>query len=261
MDDPFATTEKILTHYPEANTQLINAHDMQNFLLLCQRRGQKPVPFVPSHDENFEFWFKKDSLWQPEDLEAVVDQDVGRTCILQGPMAAKYSTVVNEPIQDILDNIHNGHIAALTTDVYGGDESAIPIIEYFGSKPITSRDGIGKVHGLTVFEEGGKSHRDNHLVHLPLPDRSFSAAQFTQAALTLTEKASFEYMKSRGLIQRDSGFAGHSLGEYSALAALAEVMPIESLVSVVFYRGLNYASCRRTRYRGKKHLLYDCCQS
>ena len=45
-------------------------------------------------------------------------------------------------------------------------------------------------------------------------------------------------MRQRGLVQRDSSFAGHSLGEYSALAALAEVMPIESLVSVVFYRGL-----------------------
>ena len=52
------------------------------------------------------------------------------------------------------------------------------------------------------------------------------------------EKASFEDMRSKGLVQRDSSFAGHSLGEYSALAALAEVMPIESLVSVVFYRGL-----------------------
>ena len=52
------------------------------------------------------------------------------------------------------------------------------------------------------------------------------------------EKASFEDMKAKGLVPRDSTFAGHSLGEYSALAALAEVMPIESLVSVVFYRGL-----------------------
>ena len=52
------------------------------------------------------------------------------------------------------------------------------------------------------------------------------------------EKASFEDMRAKGLVQRDSSFAGHSLGEYSALAALAEVMPIESLVSVVFYRGL-----------------------
>ena len=70
------------------------------------------------------------------------------------------------------------------------------------------------------------------------PTGLLSATQFTQPALTLMEKASFEDMRSKGLVQRDSSFAGHSLGEYSALAALAEVMPIESLVSVVFYRGL-----------------------
>jgi fatty acid synthase subunit beta len=70
------------------------------------------------------------------------------------------------------------------------------------------------------------------------PTGLLSATQFTQPALTLTEKASFEDMRQKGLIQNDSTFAGHSLGEYSALAALAEVMPIESLVSVVFYRGL-----------------------
>ena len=70
------------------------------------------------------------------------------------------------------------------------------------------------------------------------PTGLLSATQFTQPALTLMEKASFEDMRSKGLVQSDSSFAGHSLGEYSALAALAEVMPIESLVSVVFYRGL-----------------------
>lgn len=70
------------------------------------------------------------------------------------------------------------------------------------------------------------------------PTGLLSATQFTQPALTLMEKASFEDMLSKGLVQRESSFAGHSLGEYSALAALAEVMPIESLVSVVFYRGL-----------------------
>jgi fatty acid synthase subunit beta len=70
------------------------------------------------------------------------------------------------------------------------------------------------------------------------PTGLLSSTQFTQPALTLMEKASFEDMRSKGLVQNDSSFAGHSLGEYSALAALAEVMPIESLVSVVFYRGL-----------------------
>ena len=70
------------------------------------------------------------------------------------------------------------------------------------------------------------------------PTGLLSATQFTQPALTLMEKASFEDMKLQGSRPRDCTFAGHSLGEYSALAALAEVMPIESLVSVVFYRGL-----------------------
>lgn len=45
-------------------------------------------------------------------------------------------------------------------------------------------------------------------------------------------------MKSKGLVSRDSIFAGHSLGEYSALAALADIMPIEKLIAIVFYRGL-----------------------
>lgn len=70
------------------------------------------------------------------------------------------------------------------------------------------------------------------------PTGLLSATQFTQPALTLMEKASFDDMKSKGLVSGDATFAGHSLGEYSALTAMANVMPIESLVSVVFYRGL-----------------------
>jgi len=151
LDEPFATVQKVLEVYPEADTQLINAQDCQHFLLLCQRRGQKPVPFVPCLDDTFELFFKKDSLWQSEDLEAVVDQDVGRVAILQGPMAAKYSQKVDEPIKEILDSVHNGHIEFLTKDLYGGDESKIPAVEYFGGKLIEASDDIN-VDGLTVSE-------------------------------------------------------------------------------------------------------------
>jgi len=48
LDDPSATRERILAHFPDTNTQLINAQDMQHFLRLFQRRGQALVPFVPS---------------------------------------------------------------------------------------------------------------------------------------------------------------------------------------------------------------------
>ncbi|KAH7138995.1 acyl transferase domain-containing protein [Dendryphion nanum] len=149
LKDPYPVLEKVFKAFPEANSQLINAQDVQHFLLLCQRRGQKPTPFVPVLDDTFEYFFKKDSLWQSEDLEAVVDQDVGRTCILQGPMSVKYSTKVDEPVKDILDGVHQNHIKFLLRDVYGGDESKVPVIEYFGSSLLGAHNAV-EVDGLTV---------------------------------------------------------------------------------------------------------------
>lgn len=157
LENPYPVLDKFFEAYPEATNQLINAQDVQHFLLLCQRRGQKPVPFVPSLDENFEFWFKKDSLWQSEDLDAVVDQDVGRTCILQGPMAVKYSTKIDEPIKDILDGIHNDHIKFLTSDLYGGKESSIPVVEYFGGQIITPAESVEELEGVSVTHDGSRS--------------------------------------------------------------------------------------------------------
>ncbi|KAK3688084.1 acyl transferase domain-containing protein [Podospora appendiculata] len=159
LAEPYSAVERILANYPEAEKQLINAQDVQHFLLLCQRRGQKPVTFVPALDENFEFFFKKDSLWQSEDLGAVIGKDVGRTCILQGPMAAKHSTKVDEPIKDILDGIHNAHIASLTRDLYDNKASLIPTVEYFGGKLIDSEIPLD-IEGLTVvYDEHKNTYR------------------------------------------------------------------------------------------------------
>ena len=171
LDEPYKVVDSVLEAYPEANGQLINAQDVQHFLLLCQRRGQKPVPFVPCLDENFEFFFKKDSLWQSEDLEAVVDQDVGRTCILQGPTAAKYSNAIDEPIKDILDGIHNDHIKGLTRDVYGNKESTIPVVEYFGGQLLLD-DGVDEdANGITISQDNERvSYRLTSAPNAALPD-------------------------------------------------------------------------------------------
>ena len=156
LQQPFETIERILAAYPEAETQIVNAHDIEHFLLLCMFPFQKPVPFVPIFDDNFEFYFKKDSLWQSEDLEAVPDQDVGRTCVLQGPVAVKYSTIMDEPVQSILDGIHEGHIKALTRDVYGGDATRIPTVEYFGGKLIEAEIPV-EMDSLTVSYDTNKN--------------------------------------------------------------------------------------------------------
>ena len=95
--------------------------------------------------------------------------------------------------------------------------------------------------------------RDGNVKTLPLfadidartPKYTFShpngllfATQFAQIALVVTEKAAFEDMRMKGFVQKDCAFAGHSLGEYSALASIADVLHISALVDVVFYRGI-----------------------
>ncbi|KAI1764571.1 beta subunit of fatty acid synthase [Hypoxylon sp. FL1150] len=207
LKDPFSTVERILSHYPEAETQIINAQDVQHFLLLCQRRGQKPVTFVPSLDESFEFFFKKDSLWQSEDLAAVIDQDVGRTCILQGPTAVKYSTVLDEPIQEILDGIHDAHISYLTRDIYANMAESIPTIEYFGGKLIDTEMPLD-IEGLTVsYDQHKNTYRlssspaialpsvDSWLALLAGPKRNWRHALFTSEVLVQGQKYQTNPMK------------------------------------------------------------------
>lgn len=70
------------------------------------------------------------------------------------------------------------------------------------------------------------------------PSGLLYATQFAQIALVVMERAAFEDIRSKGFVQKDSAFAGHSLGEYSALASIADVLPISALVDVVFYRGI-----------------------
>lgn len=170
LAEPYPAVDGILSHYPESEVQLINAQDVQHFLTLCQRPGQKPVTFVPALDTSFEVFFKKDSLWQSEDLGAVIGKDVGRTCILQGPMAAKHATKVNEPIKDILDSIHQGHIKGLTKDVYGGNAAKIPVVEYFGGRLIEAGIPLD-IEGLTISVDKDKNtYRLSSSPSAQLPD-------------------------------------------------------------------------------------------
>jgi malonyl CoA-acyl carrier protein transacylase len=43
------------------------------------------------------------------------------------------------------------------------------------------------------------------------------AKRFAQIALTMMEKAAFEDMKAKGLVQENCAFGGHSLGECELL--------------------------------------------
>ncbi|KAJ1925111.1 fatty acid synthase alpha subunit Lsd1 [Coemansia sp. S17] len=133
---PAELAQSFTDKYPVAKSQLLHSEDIQFFVGICKRRGQKPVPFIVILDADFAGMFHKDSLWQSEDLDAVVGQDPQRVVIQQGPVAARYSTIVNEPVKDILDGVYHGHIAALLGRDYGGDAASVPVVKCIGAQPV-----------------------------------------------------------------------------------------------------------------------------
>eukprot|EP00929_Paragymnodinium_shiwhaense_P001272 TRINITY_DN10149_c0_g1_i3.p1 TRINITY_DN10149_c0_g1~~TRINITY_DN10149_c0_g1_i3.p1 ORF type:complete len:3547 (-),score=1103.08 TRINITY_DN10149_c0_g1_i3:264-10487(-) len=64
------------------------------------------------------------------------------------------------------------------------------------------------------------------------------STQFAQPALVVTEMSQYLDLKDKQLVPSDVMFAGHSLGEYAALSSVAEFLPLENLMDVVFMRGL-----------------------
>ncbi|ORX48172.1 fatty acid synthase [Piromyces finnis] len=148
-EDPVGLLEKFMDErVPEARAQLLNSDDLMYFLNICGRRDIKPPPYIPIMDKSFKYWFKKDSLWQSEHLDAVVGQDPGRVCILQGPVAVRHSTKANEPIGSILESINQEHIKELKMRYYQNSDTVIPIVDYFGGAEI--RDVRRKIRNVTI---------------------------------------------------------------------------------------------------------------
>ena len=94
-------------------------------------------------------------------------------------------------------------------------------------------DGSSETKRFFDIDEHSPSHTFRS------PNGLLNSTEFTQPALIVMQKALFDDMRSKGLVPEGSKFAGHSLGEYSALAAMANTVPLEQLLSIVFYRGLS----------------------
>jgi len=154
LNEPHAFVKTFFAAYPDATEQLLAAEDKAFFLNICQRPGQKPVPFIPVLDASFEVWFKKDSLWAAEDIDAVFDADPQRVCILMGPVAVKHCTKVDEPIKEMLGGIESRLAQKLLDRYYGGDEAKVPTVDYIGARPVLQ---TGPLAGVAVATEGDKT--------------------------------------------------------------------------------------------------------
>ncbi|KDN47732.1 hypothetical protein K437DRAFT_273590 [Tilletiaria anomala UBC 951] len=134
---PEQLVRKFLTEYSDAQYTLLSAEDVAFFLAICNRPGQKPVPFIPVLDENFSIYFKKDSLSYAEDLDSVFDRDPQRVAILHGPVAARHNTRANVPIKEMLGTVESTLVKLLLERYYGNDESKVPVVDYLGKSPLS----------------------------------------------------------------------------------------------------------------------------
>ncbi len=69
------------------------------------------------------------------------------------------------------------------------------------------------------------------------PDGVLFLTQFTQVAMAVLGAAQMAELREAGAFVEGSVLAGHSVGEYNALAAVSGVIPLEAVVEVVFQRG------------------------
>ncbi|MFD4368075.1 fatty acid synthase subunit beta domain-containing protein [Rhodococcus sp. NPDC058521] len=81
----------------------------------------------------------------------------------------------------------------------------------------------------TVVKARGVEHKH--------PDGVLHLTQFTQVAMATLGVAQVAELRESGAFVEGALLAGHSVGEYNALAAVAGVLPLEAVLEVVFQRG------------------------
>ncbi len=89
------------------------------------------------------------------------------------------------------------------------------------------RDNPAEMTALTANAEQTWRH----------PDGILNLTQFTQVALATVAFAQTARLREADALVEGAHFAGHSLGEYTALSSYGEVFPLETVLEIVFHRG------------------------
>ena len=83
------------------------------------------------------------------------------------------------------------------------------------------------------------------------PKGVLNLTQFTQVAMATMAQAQVAWLKEEGLFNPYAITCGHSVGEYNAISAVLQAIPLEEIVSVVWHRGLTMHTIVERDERGR----------
>jgi fatty acid synthase, bacteria type len=95
-------------------------------------------------------------------------------------------------------------------------------------------------HGFSLLEVVRNNPKRAHVLGevIQHPGGLLNVTQFTQVALTVLSVAGVAELRETGAVSPTAAFCGHSVGEYSAISAMTDLLPLEALIDVVYQRGL-----------------------
>ncbi|OHQ53817.1 type I polyketide synthase [Corynebacterium sp. HMSC070H05] len=96
-----------------------------------------------------------------------------------------------------------------------------------------------ETHGFSIqrIVEDNPSRLVIRGVEFKHPDGVLHLTQFTQVAMAVVAYAQTQRLNEANALASGAYFAGHSLGEYTALAALGNIFDLEAVIDIVYSRG------------------------
>ncbi|WP_182050394.1 type I polyketide synthase [Changpingibacter yushuensis] len=154
------------------------------------------------------------------------------TCRIDGEIVAQATAQVEAPSTAYVYPGQGIQTAGMALDERASSPAARSVWE---RADVHTREALG-FSILAVVQDNPKELTARGVTYRH-PEGVLNLTQFTQVALATVAIAQTERLREAGALVDGAMFAGHSLGEYTALSAYAKVFSLENVLEIVFQRG------------------------